>query len=201
MTLALLDTNSYLRLAKRVRPLLGVPFGQKQYVLTVLLDVEREVKKSQRLSFRNPWFDEEELAEERDSKRVRLSVKEKGEIAAMQSIMLAHVRENVDLFVNGQHASQPPGKVDCFCLAFGEVRSAIVVTDDLSMHTLAADFELKVWHGYEVLAKMLTAKAIDKDKVVEVYDALKANDDLTRTWREAKHTVFKKVFGSLPIEE
>ena len=28
-TLVLLDTNAYLRLAKRVRPMLGVEFGQK----------------------------------------------------------------------------------------------------------------------------------------------------------------------------
>jgi hypothetical protein len=45
-TLVLLDTNAYLRLAKRVRPLLGVPFGQKQYVVTVLEDVENEVHRS-----------------------------------------------------------------------------------------------------------------------------------------------------------
>ena len=38
MTLVLLDTNTYLRLAKRIRPLLGVKFGQKDYVLTVLKD-------------------------------------------------------------------------------------------------------------------------------------------------------------------
>lgn len=40
MTLVLLDTNAYLRLAKRVRPLLGKKFGQKDYVLTILRDVE-----------------------------------------------------------------------------------------------------------------------------------------------------------------
>jgi len=31
----LLDTNAYLRLAKRVRPAIGIKFGQKDYVLTV----------------------------------------------------------------------------------------------------------------------------------------------------------------------
>ncbi len=61
MTLALLDTNTYLRLAKRVRPLLGVEFGQKRYVLTVLRDVEDEVRRSRTLRFKFPWFDKEEL--------------------------------------------------------------------------------------------------------------------------------------------
>ena len=46
MTLVLLDTNAYLRLAKRIKPLLGVRFGQKDYVLTILKDVEHEVHRS-----------------------------------------------------------------------------------------------------------------------------------------------------------
>ena len=56
-TLVLLDTNAYLRLAKRVRPMLGVEFGQKRYVLTILEDVEAEVRHSGRLRFHYPWFD------------------------------------------------------------------------------------------------------------------------------------------------
>lgn len=32
-------------------------------------------------------------------------------------------------------------------LAYARVKGAIVVTNDLGMHTLAEDFGLKVWHG------------------------------------------------------
>lgn len=70
MTLVLLDTNAYLRLAKRIRPLLGVEFGQKQYSLTVLKQVEDEVFKSPRLQFLYPWFSDTELNEERMAKLV-----------------------------------------------------------------------------------------------------------------------------------
>ena len=41
--LVLLDTNAYLRLAKRVRPVIGIKFGQKGYVLTIHRFVEDEV--------------------------------------------------------------------------------------------------------------------------------------------------------------
>jgi hypothetical protein len=34
LTLVLLDTNAYFRLAKRVRPAVGIKFGQKDYVIT-----------------------------------------------------------------------------------------------------------------------------------------------------------------------
>lgn len=70
-TLVLLDTNAYLRLAKRIRPLLGVPFGQKGYVLTILADVEDEVHASGRLRYRFPWFDADPaLVQERLAKRM-----------------------------------------------------------------------------------------------------------------------------------
>lgn len=43
--LVLLDTNAYLRLAKRIRPTVGLKFGQKQYVLTIHQAVEDEVNR------------------------------------------------------------------------------------------------------------------------------------------------------------
>ena len=198
MTLILLDTNSYLRLAKRIRPLLGQPFGQKKYELTVLVDVEKEVRHSPRLRFRNPWFDDVDLKSERDHKRVRLSGQERPQIEAVKSVLLAHIDENIENFVNGKYGSQPPGPVDCYCLAFADVRGAIVVTDDLGMHTLAEDFDLPIWHCYQALSKMLTAKVVDKEKIREIYDALEVNGDMTQTWSDAKYTVFKKVFGPKP---
>ncbi len=80
MTLVLLDTNAYLRLAKRIKPMLGVEFGQKRYVLTILKKVEDEVHKSPRLRFHYPWFDSPELVSERFAKRVRLNEEEKWQL-------------------------------------------------------------------------------------------------------------------------
>lgn len=56
MTTILLDTNGYLRLAKRIRPVLGVAFGAKKYVLRVHPQVEDEVFRNPSLTFRYPWF-------------------------------------------------------------------------------------------------------------------------------------------------
>jgi hypothetical protein len=193
LTLVLLDTNAYLRLAKRIKPLLGVEFGQKQYVLTILKDVEEEVHRSPKLRYHFPWFDDAILTEERLAKQVRLSNDEKQQIKAAASVLRAHVLENVDEFTS--HKRSPPSYTDCVCLAFGQVRPAIVVTDDIGMHKLASEFEIKIWHGYELLKKMLSAKLIDNTRLQKIYEALEVNDDLPRAWREAKHTVFKKIFG------
>lgn len=196
MTLVLLDTNAYLRLAKRIKPLLGVLFGQKKYQLTILKAVEDEVHKSARLRFHYPWFDETPFAEERLYKQVRLNKEERAQIEAMQSVLRAHVLENADAYTTFYRS--PPSPTDCFCLAFGQVRPAIVVTDDIGMHQLAKEFDLQVWYGHELLKKMLTAKRVERELIIEIYGALETNGDIDEGWRSAKHTAFKKIFGPKP---
>jgi len=192
--LVLLDTNAYLRLAKRVKPLLGKEFGQKSYVLTILKVTEDEVRRSARLKFLYPWFNDQEFAEERLAKQVRLSKAERLEIEAMQSILRRYALENASRFT--EKGRSPPSEEDCFLLAFGQVRTSIVVTDDLGMILLAKDFEIEVWHGHELLRKMRSAAFITNDLIRDLYRALEANGDLPATWEKAKHTTFKKVFGS-----
>ncbi|TXT23929.1 MAG: hypothetical protein FD134_1898, partial [Gallionellaceae bacterium] len=109
--------------------------------------------------------------------------------------VLGNVDRSVGLKDYTSHGREPPSSIDCFILAFGQVRPAIVVTDDLGMHKLADDFDLEIWHGYELLKKMLAAKAISTDLIREIFTALENNDDLPRSWQEAKHTAFKKLFG------
>ncbi len=193
-TLVLLDTNAYLRLAKRVRPLLGVPFGQKGYTLTILADVEDEVLASGRLRFRFPWFEADgELAQERLAKRIRLSAEEREQIESAALFLHDWVLQDVEKYI--VKGRSPPGPADCRALAFGQVRPAIVATDDLGMHELAKDFGIAVWHGFELLAKLRTAKKISDALVREIYEALEANGDLPASWRNARHTYLAKVFG------
>jgi len=195
LTLVLLDTNAYLRLAKRIRPMLGVKFGQKEYILTILKQVEDEVHSNQRLQFLYPWFDVPEFANERLASTVRLSKEEKEQINIVSGVFRAHVLENATVYTS--NGRSPPSPTDCFILAFGQIRPAIVATDDLGMHMLAKDFGLDkmVWHGHELLKKMLSAKLIDKTLVRGIFEALENNNDLPVSWRQVKHTAFSRVFG------
>jgi len=198
LTLVLLDTNAYLRLAKRVRPMLGVKFGQKEYVLTVLKDVETEVHRNPTLRAKYPWFDGDDLRAERLATRIALGADEKESLEVAQSVLQGWVLGNLDNYMtNGR---SPPSETDCRVLAFGQIRPAIVVTDDLGMHQLAKDFDIPVWHGWELLSKMRTAKIVQSELIREIYAALETNRDLTKTWIDAKHTVFVKVFGPKPVD-
>ncbi len=192
-TLVLLDTNAYLRLAKRIRPMLGVAFGQKNYVLTILKDVETEVHRNGALKFKYPWFDGEDVAAERGAKQVRLKAEEKAQLDAAQSVLRGWVLASPVAYTT--RGRSPPSSTDCRVLGFGQIRDAVVVTDDLGMHQLANDFGITVWHGHELLKKMLTAKLITNEQVKSIFEALELNNDLTETWRVAKHATFSRLFG------
>jgi len=193
-TEVLLDTNTYLRLAKRIRPVVGRQFGQVPYVVVILKAVEDEVHRSPRLKFHNPWFDEPEFAQERLAKQKRLSADDKSAMTLVQDVLLGMVQMEVDKYTS--HGRHPPGATDCWLLAYAQVKNAVVVTDDLGMHTLASEAGLKVWHGFELLAKLKTARVVDNELIREIYDALERNGDMTETWRQAKHREFARIFGT-----
>ncbi len=195
-TEVLLDTNTYLRLAKRIRPAVGRQFGQVPYVVVILKAVEDEVHRNPKLQFKNPWFDDPEFARERMAKQTRLSAAEKQDMKLVQDVLMGTVQLDVDKYTS--HGRAPPGATDCWLLAYGQVKEAIVVTDDLGMHTLAAEVGLKIWHGFELLAKLKTAKVVNNDLVRDIFDALERNGDMTETWRKAKHEDFARIFGPKP---
>lgn len=192
MISVLLDTNAYLRLAKRVRPTLGVPFGAKQYVLTILPNVEEEVHRNPRLKLLFPWFEDVEHASERKARAIRLSAAEKTNIGNTGSVLRNYVTRNAHSFM--EKGRSPPGKTDCWVMAVAAERQWVVATDDAGMHRLGAEFGIDVWHCCDVLKKMLSAKLINNDKVREIYEALERNGDLTATWLTFKSTHFAKVF-------
>ena len=173
--------------------MLGISFGQKNYVLTILKAVEEEVHRNAALHAKFPWFDSTLLLQERLAKQVRLSAEEKEQLEAATSVLHGWVLNDVQSYMT--KGRSPPSKTDCFILAFGQIRPAIVVTDDLGMHKLAEDFGITVWHGFELLSKMLSAKMLTKDQVREIIEAIERNGDATATWLAAKHTTFVKIFG------
>lgn len=194
MTTILLDTNAYLRLAKRIRPLLGVKFNPaKEYVLIVLPDVEKEVLRNRELAFRYPWFEDDDHRNERRSNTVKFSADEKKQVDGDQKFILKQSRANANSLM--QLGRDPPGPTDCHVLAVALLRSWWVATDDEGMHQVGKDFEVKTIYCFEVLHKLLSADMVDKAKVVEIFDALESNGDMTVKWVDAKTSLFKGVFG------
>ena len=60
----LVDTNAYLRLARTIRPLLFVPFGDNEYCLYILPELNAELA-GRKLQSKFPWVDEDQFTENR----------------------------------------------------------------------------------------------------------------------------------------
>lgn len=81
-------------------------FGQKDYVLTVLRDVEDKVRRNRTLRFKFPWFDEESFGTERDAAQIRLAAAEKLQLENAHSVLHGYLLGDVDRSTSG--GRQPP---------------------------------------------------------------------------------------------
>ena len=87
----LVDSNAYFRLAKSIRPLLGAPFGKKQYCLYVLKELQVEYDRSPRLKDVFHWVNEPEYRENRQH-ILEITKEEKPEIRRAYEFILDYVR-------------------------------------------------------------------------------------------------------------
>ena len=139
----LVDTNAYLRLAKTIRPLLFVPFGDNEYCLYILPELNEELA-GRKLSSKFPWVDEEEFTENR---------KHFPSIGKKQKKSIQQTYEYVWEYV--QTDLPGPSRVDVWYIAYALELDVRVVTDDQDMTELANVFGAQVMPTLKLLKIML----------------------------------------------
>ena len=178
----LIDTNSYLRLAQSIKPLLFAPFGDEEYCIYVIPELNDELSR-RHLANKFPWIDEPEYREDRDhyptvSKKQRKSIQD----------TFDHLWNYVETELPG------PSRVDALYIAYAIELDVYVVTDDEDMIRLAKIFDAKVMHSLELLKAMLDAGRVDMNKIRAIVSY----------WRHIKDTPsqlnkrYRKLFGSEP---
>ncbi|GGA75326.1 hypothetical protein GCM10011369_16520 [Neiella marina] len=145
----LVDTNSYLRLAKTVRPLLFVTFGDEDYCLYILPELNEELS-SRKLQSKFPWTEEDEFIENRKSFPV-VGRKQKRLINEAFDYIWDHVQTELP----------GPSRVDALYIAYALELNVPVVTDDQDMIKLAKAFDAKVMTTLELLRLMLDCNHTD----------------------------------------
>lgn len=122
----LVDTNTYLRLAKTIHPLLSVPFGEDQYCLYIIPELNKELAHHRLLS-KFPWTLEEDYKENRKS-FLTFSKKQQKEI------------ENTFDYVWAYAISETLGtsKVDVKYISYAIELQVPIVTDDQDMTNLSS---------------------------------------------------------------
>jgi len=178
----LVDTNCYLRLAQSVKPLLFAPFGDNEYCLYVIPELNDELER-QNLANKFPWVNEPEYQQDRQHYPA-ISNKQKKAIQSTFEFIWDYVETELP----------GPSRVDARYIAYAIELDVYVVTDDEDMITLAKAFGAKVMRTLELLKLMLDAGHIDMKKV----------QSIVSYWRHIKDTPgqltkqYRKLFGSEP---
>lgn len=182
----LADTNSYLRLANNIRPLLCVEFGAERYCLYVLREASLEIQGSSRLKHKFYWALDPEHCTERATSPT-ISRKQKKEIDAAFSVIWEHVETELP----------GPSKTDARYLAHGFVLGFPIVTDDRDMRLLANVFSIPTYKTLELLKVMVDVAHITIAKVTAIVAYWQYNRDLPADMHVDVHNIFS---GEITVE-
>ena len=122
----LVDTNTYLRLAKTIHPLLSMPFGDNEYCLYILPELNEELKSS-KLQTKFYWISEKEFVENRQNFPT---------ISKIQKRTINQTFEYLWEYIQTQLPG--PSRVDARYIACSIELNIPTVTDDQDMRELAA---------------------------------------------------------------
>lgn len=180
-TKILLDSNAYFRLAQSIHPLLQVEFGQEDYCLYVIKDLQTEYDKNPRLKNAFSWVNDAEYRENRACK-LNISRKSRREIEQAFDFIRNHARD-----------SHPEtSKVDIKALAHAYILDIPTVTDDSDMLDLAQDFNIKTLKTLELLKLMLDCRCIDMAVVRQIASYWIYENDRPKSFSADYRMLFKE---------
>lgn len=153
----LLDTSCYLRLAVSIHPLLFQPFGDAEYCLYCLRELDEELMRSPRLQTKFHWALEREYRENRKN-YLSLGKRERKEINRAYEFIWDYVQTD----------HRGVSRVDVLALAHGYALQIPVATDDKSMTEVGDSFDIKTFRSLDLLKLMHDADHISLLKVREI---------------------------------
>ncbi|MBD1573170.1 DNA-binding protein [Vibrio sp. S17_S38] len=177
----LVDTNAYLRLAKTIRPLLFVPFGDDGYCLYILPELNEELS-NRKLQSKFPWTEEDEFIENRKY-FPSISKKQKKSINQTFEYVWDHVQTELP----------GPSRVDAWYITYALELGVPVVTDDQDMSELARAFDADVMSTLELLKIMLDSGHTDKKTIGALCNYWKHIADLPAKFNHD----YQRLFGEL----
>ena len=174
----LVDTNAYLRLAKTVRPLLFNTFGNNEYCLYILPELNNELS-NHNLQHKFPWVSEAEF----ESNRKHFPT-----IGRRQRKAIDETFEYVWDYV--QTDCPGPSRVDARYITVAIELDIPVVTDDQDMTALAIAFEAKVMSTLELLRIMVDCRHVDMPAIHGLCDYWRYIADTPANFEADLHRIF-----------
>ncbi|GBD90611.1 hypothetical protein BMS3Abin04_01328 [bacterium BMS3Abin04] len=175
----LLDTNTYLRLAKSIHPLLGIEFGKEKFTLYIHKEIEIELNRSSRLQNKFNWMEQDEYRQNRKKKLIIKKSKQEEIENTYDYIWEYQKEQKLNL-----------SREDIYCIATALELGTKLVTDDQNMIEVCNEFEVNVFSTLELMKLMFDNNHIDLNKISEITEYWKYENDLPANFQKD----FKKFF-------
>lgn len=176
----LLDTNTYLRLAQSIHPLLGIPFGENNFTLYIHSEIETELNRNSRLQNKFYWSENEEYRENR-KKRLNIAKQLQKEIEnTYEHIWEFQKDENFGL-----------SREDIYCISTSLELEITLVTDDQAMVRVCKEFGVEVISTLGLMNIMVANSHIKLDHVKQIIEYWKYENDLPANFKNE----FNRLFG------
>ncbi len=180
-TKILIDTNTYLRLAKTIHPLLFASFGAEEYCLYILPELNRELG-NRKLQTKFHWVDEQTYIENRQH-FPKMGRKQTKAIHQAFDYLWAYVQTTLP----------GPSRIDTLYVAHALELKITLVTDDQDMTELAKAFDAEVIPTLELLKWMLDARQIDTKTLTGLFDYWKYLSDLPANFDADRRRFFPQL--------
>jgi hypothetical protein len=174
----LIDTNTYLRLAKTIHPLLFTPFGAEEYCLYILPELNHELD-NRKLKTKFHWVDELPYIKNRQH-FPQVSRKQKKAISDTFNFMWDYVQTELP----------GPSGIDTHYVAYALELNVPLVTDDQDMTQLAKVYEVKVMPTLQLLKLMLDSEHIDLKAVSSLFEYWKYLADIPANFLSDRRRFF-----------
>jgi len=180
-TKILLDTNTYLRLAQSIHPLLGNSFGKEKYTLYIHKEIDIELKRSSRLQTKFYWIEQEQYKNNRKKRLV---------ISKQKQAIIDDTYEHIWQYQKdfGLNLSRE----DIYCIATALEETINLVTDDQDMIKTCQEFGVTVLSTLQLLRLMLDNKRIDSITTKQIVDYWKYEKDLPANFKKELKTLFSR---------
>lgn len=176
----ILDSCAYFRLARHIRPLLGLKFGPPpHYKLFVLKRMKMELLKNPRLKSKFHWISETEFQKEILSGTYIPRGKKKEAAEYAKSFLNEHVKET---HINAQKAGPSPADIEALAVAFAI--PGIVVSDDKNLRETGILFSIETIDSVDLLEKLLSDHVIDTEALQSLADYWSYDKDLPMNRRK-----------------
>jgi len=174
----LVDSCVYLRLARRVHPLLDTPFGADGHLLQIIAEFEAEYTKQERLHAIHPWVNDAQYSANRTSPVVLPHELVRRHTDAVRVVDECAWERDIAL-----------SRVDISALATALLLECWLATDDVGLRDVALVLEVETIGSVELLRFLVNESRLNTEEAHDVLDYLVSLPDLPASFRHdcARH--------------